>query len=450
VLPRPQTVTATNNAALTSSASFTVTPDTTGPTVPAPGVSAGYVTALSVPVSLGAASDGGSGVNASTLTLQRDEATLSGGSCASFPGSWSTTVTLSGGNDTSVASGSCYRYRQVVSDNVQNQTQSGASNTVKVDTSAPSTPSLTLSAASGSTYISGTTAFTNPQSGRSGSFQVAASTSDAQSGILKVSFPTLAGFSAGGGDVSSSPYQTSYSWSGAGASASGAQTVTATNNAALTSSASFTVTPDTTAPTGGALTVNGVPATSVGSVSANTTGSFPIDLRTDYTEAASSSASGLASSTLTREFGTTCASFGTPTTITGAPTQSGLSPGCYRYALTGTDNVGNQVSVSTTVTVTAVLTITGAHDGGGTNKVKIGGTGGIVGGGSVTVVVCKANSFPCSAGNTAATLTATVTSDGSWLTGSSGNIGIGPFWAQATQGLRTSVAFGPLAPPYPP
>ena len=136
--------------------------------------------------------------------------------------------------------------------------------------------------------------------------------------------------------------------------------------------------------------------------------------------------------------------------ISGSPTQSGLDPGCYHFVLTGIDNVGNQVSISTDVTVTAVLTITGAHAGGGTNKVKLGGTGGIYGGATVTVVVCKANSFPCSAGNTAATLTATVASDGSWLTGASGNIGVGPFWAQATQGSRTSLAFGPFAPPYPP
>jgi hypothetical protein len=222
--------------------------------------------------------------------------------------------------------------------------------------------------------------------------------------------------------------------------------VTATNNAALTSSASFTVTADTTAPTGGAVTVNGVAATAVGSASANTTGSFPINLRTDYTD----SGSGVASSTLTRAFGATCTSFGSPTTISGSPTQSGLDPGCYHFVLTGIDNVGNQVSISTDVTVTAVLTITGAHAGGGTNKVKLGGTGGIYGGATVTVVVCKANSFPCSAGNTAATLTATVASDGSWLTGASGNIGVGPFWAQATQGSRTSLAFGPFAPPYPP
>src|SRR5439155_24234547 len=40
-----------------------------------------------------------------------------------------------------------------------------------------------------------------------------------------------------------------------------------------------------------------------------------------------------------------------PTTIVGNPDQTGLSSGCYRYTLTGTDNVGNTVSISTTVKV---------------------------------------------------------------------------------------------------
>src|SRR5439155_26154626 len=148
-------------------------------------------------------------------------------------------------------------------------------------------------------------------------------------------------------------------------------------------------------------------------------------------------------STLTRAYGTDCTSLGSPTSITGSPIQSGLVPGCYLYTLTGVDRVGNQVSISTKVTVSATLTITGPHSGGGTNKVKIGGSGGIVGGGSVTVVVCKLNLFPCSGLSTAATLAATVASDGTWLTGTSGNIGVGPFWAQATQGSRTSAVFGP-------
>src|SRR2546429_9970616 len=59
------------------------------------------------------------------------------------------------------------------------------------------------------------------------------------------SFPTLTGFSSGGGDTASSPYQTTYNWTGAVA-ASGSQTITSYNNSTLTNTNTFTVTPDTT------------------------------------------------------------------------------------------------------------------------------------------------------------------------------------------------------------
>src|SRR5204863_6802950 len=92
-----QNVTATNGWALTSAASaFTVVADTTAPSVTAPGVTAGYYTSLSVPITKNGGSDGGAGVDAATSILERDDATLSNGSCGSFSGSWST-VTLSGG-----------------------------------------------------------------------------------------------------------------------------------------------------------------------------------------------------------------------------------------------------------------------------------------------------------------------------------------------------------------
>ena len=85
----------------------------------------------------------GSGIDAASGIVERDEAPLDNGdgTCDAFPGSWSS-VTLSGGNDTTVAGGSCYRYRYLLSDRVGNQATSGASATAKVDTSAPAAPSL--------------------------------------------------------------------------------------------------------------------------------------------------------------------------------------------------------------------------------------------------------------------------------------------------------------------
>src|SRR5439155_25253304 len=105
-----------------------------------------------------------------------------------------------------------------------------------------------------------------------------------------------------------------------------------------------------------ALSVNGTSATSGGATVYDTDGNFSIDSRTDYTETQSATASGLASSTLVRTSASfsspdVCGSFGSPTTLVGTPAQNGLTTGCYRYTLTGTDNVGNTPSTTTTVKV---------------------------------------------------------------------------------------------------
>ena len=201
--------------------------------------------------------------------------------------------------------------------------------------------------------------YINAQAGKSGSFQAAATSTDSDSGILKLNFPTLTGFTSGGGDTSSSPFQTTYTWTGAVA-ASGSQTITSHNNATLTNTNTFTVTPDTTNPTGGALTVNGTNATGPGSTSYNSNGSFTIGAITDYSD----SGSGLNSSLLTRQSATlsssdgiaagSCGSFGGSTTISSRATpisETLTGPSCYLYTLTGTDKVGNTTSITTTVKV---------------------------------------------------------------------------------------------------
>ena len=127
---------------------------------------------------------------------------------------------------------------------------------------------------------------------------------------------------------------------------------------------------DTTPPSGGAVTVNGVAATTVGSTSSSTSTSFAINSRTDYTDGGS----GLASSTLTAQSesfnGTTCGApgsggpFTSPTTIAGTTQPGGVTRGfCYLYTLTGTDKAGNTAAISTTVSVSGITFVQNAVAG---------------------------------------------------------------------------------------
>jgi hypothetical protein len=99
----------------------------------------GVLNSTSVPIATANGSDGGSGVNAATTTVKRDVTplTTSTETCATFPGTYATTVTLVGGADTSVTSGNCYRYEYLVSDKVGNQAAYTSASVAKVDTSGP-------------------------------------------------------------------------------------------------------------------------------------------------------------------------------------------------------------------------------------------------------------------------------------------------------------------------
>ena len=194
-----------------------------------------------------------------------------------------------------------------------------------------------LADSSADVHTTGTTAFYRPAG--TGSFDVTASSTDAQSGILDYGFPVLAGFTGSGAGATrtytlATPTEPN-----------GAKPVTARNQALLSSAATnFTLTSDSAGPTGGALTVNGTVATGGGSASYDNDGNVTIGLRTDYN---ADGGSGINTSTLTREDGTlnadACSAYGAPTTLVGTPAQSGLATGCYRYTLTGTDNVGNAI-----------------------------------------------------------------------------------------------------------
>ena len=356
-----RTVSATNGAGTGSSdTTYSIAADTTAPSMTAPSVTAGYYTSLSVPVTKNGGTDGGSDIDNTTSILQRDDITLTNGNCGSFPGSWSS-VTLVGGNDTTVLSGHCYRYRELLSDHVGNQGTSAASSVAKVDTQGPGN-SLSTSSVSpaGSVYKSGATIFYRGSA--AGSFKLTNAVTDGESGPASSATGALGGTSTGWSHSASTvsspaggPYESNaFNWN-SGTTSSPTEVVTGADSAGnTTASSTLTLTNDSAAPTGGALTVNNVAATPIGPVSYDTDGSFPIDVRTDYTEPGGES--GLAASTLVRTSASfssadTCGSFGSPVTVVGSPSQSGLTTGCYMYTLTGTDNVGNTVSISTVVKV---------------------------------------------------------------------------------------------------
>ncbi len=285
--------------------------------------------------------DGGSGLASSTLTMATG--TLSGNSCSSY----GAPATIVGTTSQTVASGNCYLLTLTGTDNVGNT--AAISTTVKVDTTAPSAPTSFGFSALTNAYYPGSGSIVFIQGGAAGGFTATASgATDADSGVASYTYGAIAG--SGWSNAAGA-----YTFTAA--SPTGTASVTATNNAGLTGSgASFTAQSDSTAPAGGAFTANGQAASGAGTASNITAGTtLAINSRTDYTETASGTASGLASSTLTMATGTlsgnTCGSYGAPATIVGTTSQTVASGNCYLLTLTGTDNVGNAATISTTVKV---------------------------------------------------------------------------------------------------
>ena len=112
-----------------------VTIDRTAPAGGSVTYADGYDGDGSVAVATDAGTDSGSGIDLASRTLQRDAIALAAGSCGAFTGTW-TSVSAP---DTTVANGTCYRYRYRVADNAGNVTTYTSLNVVKVDASAPVT-----------------------------------------------------------------------------------------------------------------------------------------------------------------------------------------------------------------------------------------------------------------------------------------------------------------------
>jgi hypothetical protein len=361
-LPPATTLTAADGIGNTGTTSLTFVRDTTVPatgalTVNGTAASGAGTTSFnrtgSFAISRVDYTDAGSGIMSSVLTVE--QATLTGNVC----GTYGAPTTVAGAPAQSGLATGCYRYILTGTDNVGNT--AGRATTVKVDRESPISGQLTVNgtgATAGGTTSAANTAFP---------IDLRTDYSDVASGIasstLQRSTATLSGNTCGtfgaATTLTGAPAQTGL------ATGCYRYVLTGTDRAGNTASLTSTVKYDAALPTGGALTVNGTAASGAGSTSTSTSGSFAI-ARTDYVDANS----GLASSTLTREFatltGTTCGSYGSPSTIVGAPTQAGLAPGCYRYRLIGTDNNGNTTSISTVVQQRVVVSAVALSNGTGT------------------------------------------------------------------------------------
>ena len=247
-------------------------------------------------------------------------------------------------------------------DNAGNTETTVVSGTIKVDTTNP-TNALSLSVATGA-FLSGSTLYF--RNAAAGSFTLSnALTDPSSSGPASTTFPLAnpSGWTHAADTVTTpagGPYASNYSWAlNASGTPSGAQAlITGTDAAGNTNAGTqLTFTNDITAPTGGAVSVNSTAGSPAGITSSTYSTTFAIDSRTEFTDATS----GLASSILTVQSTTltgtsTCGvaggPFTSPTTISATTQPSGIVQGfCYLYKLTGTDNVGNTTSTSTTVIV---------------------------------------------------------------------------------------------------
>jgi Chitobiase/beta-hexosaminidase C-terminal domain/Bacterial Ig domain len=314
--------------------------------------------------------DANSGLAAGSNAITRAGASLSGNVCGSFSGS--TAVTINSGNDSATLATGCYRYTLNAADVAGNAATPASSAIVKVDRSAPSTPTLVFSGLSANAFYDTVASklYIRPAAG--GTFSVTASSTDADTGVASYAFSNPgATFGA-----TQSGNRVDYTFGATTTAPASGQTVSATNAAGGTSpNATYSIVADTTAPSGGAITANGSASDSF-----NNTGSVSLT-KTDFADAGSGLASGSnaisrASTTLSNGICGTTWSAPAAVTITNGKDAATLTNGCYRYTLDATDNVGNAataaVSASVKVDTTApsgTLTSPTAGTTGGTISV---------------------------------------------------------------------------------
>ena len=160
--PGAKSITATNNAGVTSAVSTTFTPtaDSTAPTAGSVTYANGGTPTTSTTVSFTTGTDSGSGL--ATRLLQRASAPLTGGTCGTFS-AFSTIATnpVSPYTDSSLVMDTCYRYQYETPDNVGNQRTNITGSVVRVstDVDGPTGGSVTATGliGTGSAYAASTT-----------------------------------------------------------------------------------------------------------------------------------------------------------------------------------------------------------------------------------------------------------------------------------------------------
>ena len=331
-----QTVTSADVAGNTTASVLSFVNDSTEPAGGGASIAGGYSPSTTIAVSTSRGTDAGVGLAASGALLQRAAASLTGGTCGTF-GAFATVQTdpAASINDV-VADQACYRYQFVVADLLGN-TATYTSADVKVDTTAPSTPTLSYSSQVNA-YATGSTVYYRGSA--TGSFTVTAAATDAASGITSYTFPSLGtGWSSSAGALGVN----TYSWT-ASPAAPGAKQVTAANGAGLsTASASFTPLDDSAPPSGGSLTYNAGWTTSNSVALTWAVGS-------DAASGLNTSASVIQRRAAPLELGVCNATWGAWATIPLTPFTSPRNDTtvtgdtCYQYQLVTYDNVGNSTA----------------------------------------------------------------------------------------------------------
>ena len=262
--------------------------------------------------------------------------------------------------DNSVASDGTYSYEVVATLGGFSVTSNAVS--VNVDVTPPTDTVALVSPSHAFLNSSTETIYFNTNTG--GSFSLSDAVYDTGSGPASATFPGLSATgwtghttsdlqTSGTGSKPTITYTSASAYSFSTSAVLTTGTVSSQDAVGNTSAGvALTFTPDNLGPTGGALSVNSTVATVGGSSSLTKAMSYSIT-RTDFNTDAGS---GVASSLLTVRFApwsnNACGTYGLATTIAGSPLQTETSgDGCYQYTLTGTDNVGNTSTLTTTVEV---------------------------------------------------------------------------------------------------